>query len=275
MHQKQIGNLIFFESALLKKAEKRRNRNAPGLIQAVSTRVGGISPPTFDSLNLSFASGDKAGNILENRRRFCEGLEISPEALTSGKQVHRAVVKVVNEDHKGAGGPGRDFLPSTDGLITNKPGIPLLVFSADCPLVQCYDPVKNVIGLVHASWRGLVENICTRTVKMMKQTFGSQPEDIYAVISPSIGPCCYEVKNDFISIVTTVAPYARYAVVRRRKCLFFNLWSFVQMQLHRAGLLHQRIEIAGLCTKCHPQWFYSFRRDGAPTGRFGAVLGLR
>jgi YfiH family protein len=268
MNQKQIGNLLFFQADSLKIFND--------VMQAVSTRIGGVSPKPFDSLNLSFTTGDNVGNVLENRRRMCQALGVKIENLTLGRQVHGCNVKVITDNEKGRGGVSdKNPIASIDGMLTDNPETVLMALSADCPLVLCYDPEKKAIAVIHASWRGSVEGVCARMIKRMRVQFGSQPKNIHAVISPSIGPCCYEVKKDFIDVITTLAPIGRHSIIKRKDKTYFDLWSFNRNLLHQAGVWLSHIEASNICTKCHPEWFYSFRRDGAKTGRFGAIISLK
>ena len=270
MIQKEIDKLVILQSRLLLKY--------PEVIHCISTRVGGVSRGAYRTLNLSFMVGDKAECVLENRRRLASALTIKPESITVGHQVHSCKVKVVQSVDRGKGGlNGLSAINHIDAMVTDKRSIALTALSADCPLIICYDPVKKVCAVIHSSWRGAVEGVVGRAIKNLKQNFASKPRDIIAVISPSIGPCCYEVKEDFIDIVRTLVPIPprRDSFITRGKKTFFNLWSFNKNLLSQAGLRKPNIESADLCTRHHPEWFYSFRRDGSRTGRFGALISLK
>lgn len=261
MYQKHIGNLLILQSNLLKEYKE--------VIHGVSTRIGGVSSGTFASLNLSLTTGDNISNVTENRRRLCQALGVRINTLSISEQIHKSNIKVI----KNNGTCG--IIPFVDSMLTNQRNITLMALSADCPLVICYDPIKKVIGLIHASWRGLAGNICRKTIKRMKQEFNCQPENILAVISPSIDSCCYEVKQDLIDKIITRNPYGYRYFKKLDNKIFFDIRSFARAQLMHTGLRLRHIESMDICTKCHPEWFYSFRRDGAKTGRFGVLLTLQ
>lgn len=282
MRRKNINGLTIFQSRLLLKY--------PEVIHGVSTRLGGISQGLYRSLNLSFWVGDKASAVLENRRRFCHALDVSLDSLTVARQVHGCNVKIIRKSDRGKGSRnGSSAIQSTDAMLTKEKHISLLALSADCPLILCYDPIRKVIGFIHASWRGASEGIISKTIQRMREEFGSEPSKIIAVISPSIGPCCYEVKKDFIGVMRTRVSNVQRFIKQRKDKTYFNLWAFTKDQLKRSGLRPEHIEsanprrevgiptptyVGGLCTRCHSGLFYSWRRDGARTGRFGALISL-
>ncbi|MFC1525148.1 peptidoglycan editing factor PgeF, partial [Planctomycetota bacterium] len=163
-------------------------------------------------------------------------------------------------------------IPDTDALLTQDTGVVLMALSADCPLLLCYDPVKNVIGTIHASWKGMIRGIIPKTINEMKQRFKSEPRDIMVGIAPSIGPCCYEVKNDFIKRMNEYHVLTKGFIQERNNKTYFDLWSMAYNELIRAGLKPGHIEVARMCTSCQPDYFYSYRRTGGNTGRFCALI---
>jgi len=267
----------------------------PELIHAVFTRRGGVSRPPFATLNLTWAVGDDPEAVEENHRRLCAALGVPRETLVSPRQVHGNEVRRV-----GARDGGR-FIPGCDALITDEPGVPLLLRFADCLPILLYDRRRKAIGLAHAGWRGTVAGIAQATVRAMAEAFGSRPGDLVAALGPAIGPCCYEVGPEVIAAVEATfgpdngllslpncstervgQPMARRsnalrlhpsASPLRCKHLHFNLWAANERQLRAAGVEH--IEIAGLCTACHTDEFFSYRAENGRTGHHGALICLR
>lgn len=238
------------------------------LIHAVTTRHGGVSAGQWSSLNLTKGTGDDPAAVEENLRRACGALGLCREDLVSPNQRHTANVRRV-----GAGDRGRIW-PNIDTLITDEPGVPLLLRYADCTPVLIYDPVRRALALVHSGWRGTVQAAGRVAVEALAAEFGSRPADMVAAIGPSIGPCCYEVGDDVTAAVR--AAFARPEVLlpapnggRRH----FDLWAANRHWLAEAGV--GRIEVAELCTACRTDEFYSYRRDRGKTGHFGAVMALR
>lgn len=268
MLQLKSNNLLIFQSRLL--------LPYPEIIHGISTRPGGISRGAYRALNISFMVGDKASSVRENRRRLAKSLGISPKSITAGRQVHGCNIKIVRSKDRGRRAlSGSSVISRIDGMITGEPGISLLAFSADCPLIICYEPVKKVCAVIHSSWRGAVKGIVGRAIRSLRHNFGCLPRHIIAVISPSIGPCCYEVKSDFIEVVRRTNPLSRRYFITKNKKTYFDLWSFNRALLRQAGVEASHIDSADLCTCHQPELFYSFRRDGIKTGRFGVIIGIK
>jgi hypothetical protein len=233
----------------------------PELVHGVFTRQGGVSAAPYASLNLSFAVGDRPGAVAENRRRLQQALGL--DGLASATQVHgRREARVTR------GNPAPEAeIPGADILITRQPGLGLLIKQADCQAVFLYDPEHRVAANVHCGWRGQVQNILAEAVARLKQDYGARPGALYAAIGPGLGPCCAEFTNFRQEFPEPLWQYQ----VRPN---YFDLWQLSFDQLTAAGLKPDHIETARLCTRCHPEDFFSYRRDGT-TGRQGAVLGLR
>lgn len=252
----------------------------PGVIHCVSTRLGGVSSGSYSSLNLGFqaclpggqGSEDKE-RVLANRQRLCAALGIKLDNLVLGSQVHKSNSAIVTQAEAGRGSLDRESaLVETDALLTKETGLGLVALSADCPLLLCYDPSKKVIATIHASWKGMIRGIIPKAINEMKQRFKGEPYDILVGIAPSIGPCCYEVKADFIKQMSDYHSSAKEFIQERKHRVYFDLWGMACSELIRAGLKPEHIEVARVCTYCHPDLFYSYRRDGAKTGRFGALI---
>lgn len=245
----------------------------PAIVHGITTRRGGISTGPYTALNLGFHSGDDHKQVLANRQRLCEEIGIRLDSLVLGKQVHHNTVRIINRSDAGRGALNSNTaLADTDALLTQESGLGLMALSADCPLILCYDPTKKVIGTIHASWRGISKGIVPKTIQEMKQHFKTQPKDIRAGIAPSIGPCCYEVKADFIKTMKAYLASAQDFIKERHNKTYFDLWGMAQLELINAGLRPEHIEVAKICTCCHPELFYSYRRDGVETGRFSALI---
>ncbi len=221
-------------------------------------RNGGVSSAPWDTLNVSFGQ-DLVENVKENRDKIKARFGI--KNLVSAKQIHGCKVAVISEKVT------TDFeVAGYDALITNQVGIGLMIQQADCQAVLVSDPIHKAAGIIHAGWRGSVSNIISHTIKALRNSFGSEPVDLKAAISPSLGPCCAE----FINYKQELPPsFYKYQV----KPNYFDFWSISCKQLNQAGLRKKNIEIAGKCTVCNPEYF-SYRRDNI-TGRCASVIGLR
>ncbi len=240
----------------------------PGLRHAVLTRLGGVSPAPWASLNLGWTVGDSREHVETNYRLWAAAFGLRRQDLTTTWQVHGNRVLVADADHRGGS------LGQADALITATPFVPLVQRYADCTPILLYDPVRHACGIAHAGWRGTAARCAEATVRAMVEAFGSHPVDLIAGIGPAIGPCCYEVGADVIAAIRAghrqtdglLLPTAH------PDKAYLDLWQANAEQLREAGVRH--IEIAGLCTACRRDLFFSHRGDGGRSGRFGAFIML-
>jgi YfiH family protein len=247
------GGLSFYQSPLL--------AAFPELIHGFFTRRGGVSGEPYDSLNLSFSVGDHRQAVMENRRRVQEALELS--VLASAHQKHGQRFAVVTRDPEAS----LEQVGAADILLSRRPGVGLLIKQADCQAVLIYDPGRRVVANVHCGWRGQVQNVLGEAVARLRERYGSRPADLYAAVSPSLGPCCAE----FVRFREEFPRELWHYQVRPD---YFDLWRLSRDQLLAAGLQPERLDLAGLCTRCHPSEFFSYRRDKI-TGRQGTVIALK
>jgi YfiH family protein len=222
--------------------------DAPGpYLAAFSTRLGGVSDPPFDTLNLGRLTADDPDRVSENRRLLCTEVGTDAELLCFGRQVHGVEVHRA----EGQGEPG-------DGVWTDEPGRPLLVFTADCVPVALArtNGDRPAIAALHVGWRGLLAGVVENAVAALG---GGR---LAAVLGPGIGPCCYEVGDE------VAAPFrSRFGagVVSDGK---LDLWGATEQALRGAGAEVTRVD---LCTACHPELFFSHRREEGTTGRQGLI----
>lgn len=248
-----------------------------GLKHFVSTRTGGISVIPFDSLNLGLKVDDELSAVIHNRQVLAKAVGISINNFIIPSQCHGNTIQIVSTSDKGRGIYDKaDAICKTDALITSENEICLMIFAADCVPVLFFDVKKKVIAAAHAGWKGTVNNIVQDVVKSMTKNFGSEPNNIMAGIGPSIGPCCYTVGEDVIIKVknkfgenTDVLIYNEHS-----HKITFDLWNANKINLINAGILKTNIEISDLCTFCNSDKFFSHRKSGGYTGRFGAGIML-
>ena len=205
-----------------------------------------MSSGVYESLNLTAGTGDELALVDENRRIACRALSLEPERLAFNRQVHSPTVHQAWAGRRGE--PG-------DGLWSDAPGQPMLAMSADClPIAIARRDGPPALALLHAGWRGLSEGVVTAGVAAL----GEGPKA--AMIGPAIGPCCYEVGDEVATL------FDEDLTVDRK----LDLWSAAERALRRAGV--DAIERADVCTRCHPELFFSHRRSGRARGVQG-VLG--
>lgn len=240
-----------------------------GLTQAVFTRQGGCSPDPWNTLNLGGTVGDDPTRVRENRNRALLALERAPESIYDVWQVHGVNVAIAESPRP----PEAPHLQA-DTILTNIPGITLLMRFADCVPILLHDPVHMVVGMVHAGWMGTVLGTVRVAVEAMQTHYGSNPGDILAGIGPSIGPDHYEVGPDVVAQVRQAFGQSSYSLLSGHAgATHFDLWAANRLTLEKAGV--QQIELSGLCTACHTTDWYSHRAERGHTGRFGAIIALK
>ena len=239
-------------------------RRHPRIRHGIFTRRNGCSGPPFEGLNTSFGVGDDPQCVQRNRTAIQSGLNARKMVFT--RQVHGVDVLVISSDKdeqmlQRSGSP-----PKADALVTNLRQRFLTVQVADCQPVLLFDARRKVVANVHTGWRGSIRNIIGRTVQAMQRAFQSQPGDIIAGIGPSLGICCAEFRNYRQEIPRHFWQY-------KDDDHHFDFWAISRDQLMETGVRAENIHQSGICTRCHPELFFSYRGEGT-TGRFAAVIGL-
>ena len=237
--------------------------------QAVFTRQGGVSPTPWNSLNVGGTVGDEATRVRENRLRSFLALGRSFDSLFDVWQVHSADAVYADAPRP----PELDHYKA-DIIFTDKPAVTLYMRFADCVPILLHDPVKGVVGLAHAGWLGTVRGAARAAVRAIAEHYGSKPSDVLAAIGPSIGVDHYEVGPDVIAQVEQAfGAEAGRLIEHRNGSTYLDLWKANRLQLESSGV--ERIEVAGLCTACHLDDWYSHRAEKGKTGRFGALIALQ
>ena len=239
------------------------------LTQAVFSRKGGVSPAPWNSLNLGSTVGDDQVNVSENKNRLLTAIGYFPEQLTQIRQVHSANVNVVNKP----GGRNTVFAEG-DAMISNTPGILMLMRFADCVPILFFDPVKKAAGIAHAGWKGTVKEVGFAVVNELKNQFGTDPSDLITGIGPSIGPDHYEIGVEVIEEVkSTFNNNLDQILITDDDSVKLDLWEANKISLRNTGV--KNIETAEVCTACNVEDWYSHRAEKGKTGRFAVVIGLK
>jgi YfiH family protein len=215
---------------------------------AFSTRLGGVSEPPYDSLNLGLLTDDAEGAVVENRDRLASALGFEPGQIAFARQVH--ATRLV--DHR-SGSPEGPV--EADGHVVAEPGLAPLVFVADCLPVAMSGP--GGVAIVHAGWRGLAGGIIAAGAGAVGAT--------RAAVGPGIGPCCYEVGEE---VLAAFAPLGEGVAEGR----MLDLPEVAHRLLAEVGI--EQVESAGLCTSCEEELFFSHRRDEGRTGRQAGIAWL-
>jgi YfiH family protein len=262
----------------------------PWLIHGFSTVQGGDSDLDGKRiLNLGFTDWDTRKNVLKNRQRFQLALYAADFSLAPLKQIHSDLVRQLNGT--------ADAAVVADAAVTDHPGILLAVQTADCVPILLVDTKKRAVAAVHAGWRGTIRRITGKAVGQMRMHFGSEPADLLAAIGPAVGNCCYEVGTeiaaDFLSQFADAPDFFDEFRTGDEpnpvqwlnqmppghqpppKNVLLDLHRANESQLKQAGVQVRNISVSDLCTACRPDLLFSYRKQGARSGRQMSAIGIR
>ena len=258
LERHESGGVEFLSSPLLEELGCLRH--------GFSTRRGGVSEGRFRSLNLGRARGEAPENVAENRRRFYQAADFPSGRLVEAKQVHGCGVLVaerVSPEEKACG----------DALITNVAGLGLAVQTADCIPVLIADARKMAVAAVHAGRKGVAGGVLPATVERMREEYGCDPRDMRAVLGPAISGNRYEVGEECLPpFRERHRNWGDFATPLGRGKWLLDLPLAARFQLASAGIPESRIGAPGPCTFSESSRFFSYRRDGPPTGRLLSAI---
>ena len=234
-----------------------------------TTRHGGVSTGSQASLNLAIGRGDSPENVEANLRILGNALGFDPEKLVMTWQIHSDIVRVVTEDDC-RGFIHREY-PQCDALITNTPGVTLMVFTADCTPLLFHDTVTGAVGAAHAGWRGTAQDIGGKVIAAMVETFGCDPKNIRCAIGPNLGQCHFETDGDVPHAMISTFGREALPYIRKEGSKFHpDLKAINALALVRRGVTD--IEVSDACTWCESHRFWSHRVTKGDRGSQGALI---
>ncbi|WLR43614.1 peptidoglycan editing factor PgeF [Bacillus carboniphilus] len=267
----QLRNDLYMSIPLLEELN-------PSIVAGFSTKRGGISRGDFNSLNLGLHVGDEQQSVRNNRQVLSEAIEFPLSNWVCAQQTHQDhIEKVTVTDLQKGVFDEQSALSSTDGMYTNDKNLMLTLCFADCVPLFYYHPKKQLIGLIHAGWKGTAAKISRKIVSEWVMKEGASLNDIYVFIGPSIKGCCYIVDDRVITSVgkTVHAPAQQYAKEVTKGQYAIDLSKINKLQLVEEGVKEKNIFSSSLCTSCKSDLFFSHRRDGGKTGRMMSFIGYK
>jgi YfiH family protein len=230
---------------------------------AFLTRKGGVSLPPYDTLNLSKDNGDREQDVNQNKNRIAEAFYFDPKRLVLLNQIHQDGIFLL-KDSLGT----LPALLEYDALVTNSPNKFLGIQTADCVPIFIADQKKRVIAAIHAGRQGTALHITTKVLKNMEEEFGSTSENLIIALGPSIGPCCYEIDEKAFQ-----PEWEPFSTLRGTGKWMVDLAQINIAQMKNEGIKEEQIIWVDLCTRCHADLFFSYRKEGQ-TGRQLSFIGI-
>jgi YfiH family protein len=242
----------------------------PFVRHGFSTRLGGVSSGEGALLNLSCAPWDLPELVEENRRRLLDAAGLPGAPLVTLSQVHSDRVHIIENNRRQWNAPA-----TGDALVSRYPGTALAVQVADCFPILVADPDTMTVAAIHAGWRGTRSRILSKTVAAMRRVSGTDPGNLRVALGAGIRSCCFEVGAEVVAQFHHEYPngalVARHPVHEGKFLL--DLAAALHYQAEETGIRPDRVFDLGLCTRCNPDEFFSYRREGERSGRMMGLIG--
>jgi hypothetical protein len=242
-------------------------KNYPGLLHGFMGRRGGKSAGAYAGLNISYRVGDDPKVVSQNVCDMKLAVGIHDGKIVTMRQVHGdGIIEIKDKQLKEAG--------EADGMVTAENGVYLGVLTADCVPLLFIAPKQRLAAAVHAGWRGTLLGIAEKTVRLFKDQYDVAAGDLEVALGPSIGVCCYEVKDDVAGpLMKKWGSLTTPSIAVKDGKSLVNLSRLNRDILRAAGVPGKQLFQVGLCTRCAADDFFSYRREGGETGRQISVIG--
>lgn len=239
-----------------------------------TTREGGVGTETYAGFNITHYCGDNPEAVVQNRAFLCAELAISDNRLLLPHQTHGCEVLCIDETFL-ALSPGEQtaLLYGKDAVVTDISRLCIGVSTADCVPVLLCDAVRGVVAAVHAGWRGTVARIVEKALQTMQQRYGCSPDDVQAVVGPSISLDAFEVGDEVYDAFCGAGFLPELVARRFGGRWHIDLWEANRLQLVACGVRDDSIAVCGICTYSRCDEFFSARRLGINSGRiFNGIM---
>jgi polyphenol oxidase len=245
-----------------------------GLKCGCFSRFGGVSSGIFNSLNTSFSSGDALSNITTNIARACTAIDVDPTRLIGASLVHGDNIITISSSDQICGSftnTGRFQLPKADGIICSVPGHYIMMSTADCALVILVVPSHKIVAMFHAGWKGIVNRIVPKGIAKVITEFSIKTDEIQIAIMPSIGPCCYRLKDP---IQRTIPEWRKYLLNGTDGLVSLDLQQALYDQVMNEGFKPEQVSFDRTCTSCRKDIYFSYYAERPKTGRMPTIVGF-
>lgn len=227
--------------------------------------------------NVGYGAPRDRADAWAMRQLWCAAIGVSAMDLVTLGQVHGVeAISVTSADAGRGSRPGSGPHTLGDVLMTDEPGPVLMTLHADCQPILLADPLRKVVAVAHAGWRGTVADIAGVTIRAMTDRYGTEPADVLAYLGPTVERDCYEVGPEVAAAWRALEPDDDPDVLRPGSGdrFVFGVNEANYRRLIAAGVRAEQIEQARICTRCHDAEWFSHRGQGPTTGRFGALIAI-
>jgi hypothetical protein len=236
----------------------------PHLKYGSFTRHGGVSSTPFNSLNTAYSTGDDKDSVTQNRNLILEALGLLNTSVHIAETCHSnnlALVEITT--------PGFHLINNVDGIFTQDKNTPLFMSTADCSPVFYYDVKSEMIGLVHIGWKGIVNNLAKESVNFILKHGSGDLKSLYIAIGPSIGYCCYKLKD---AAQKQIPEWNNYLKEDNDGYTYIDLRSFLNDQFVKTGIPLSNFVNSNICPACNTDNFFSYFSEKPKTGRFASII---
>ncbi|CAM3946273.1 peptidoglycan editing factor PgeF [Alkalicoccus chagannorensis] len=248
----------------------------PGLTAGFTLRTGGVSLPPYHSANYGLHVQDDPDHVRKNRQSLAGAIGFPISSWVAAEQTHGDQIVKVTQPLAGSGSLSyEDTIKRTDGFYTQEKNILLTLGFADCIPMYFFSPEKEMIGTAHAGWKGTVQNITGKMVRLWNELEDIHPGTILAAVGPGIGPCCYTVDEHVITQLQEVLPNHEPFEKNEDGTYQLSLREANYHLLIQEGVPPQNILYSTDCTSCRESQYFSHRRDEGTTGRMISFIGLK
>lgn len=226
---------------------------------------------TTIDMDMGLTTNGSVESIKENFKSIYDFLNIDPKVLFSGYQTHTDNIVTIKDIDQGDDGEFGKIFPKTDGLVTDMENIALITRFADCTPIILYDPIKKVQANIHSGWRGTLQRIGAKGMDILTEQYRCNPDNIVAVLGPSIGKDEFEVDIDVMEMFKNEFDFHK-EVIRKKDDIKYliDLRTIIKRMLLDKGIREENLIIVDLTTVSNPM-LHSYRRDKERYGLMACV----
>lgn len=247
-----------------------------GFKHAFTTRIGGVSKPPFDTLNMGARELEDSSIRKKNISLACEAVGLHANNIITINHDHSVNVEIVTKKNAGEGLyrlTAKEDRPISDAFITSDYDLPVMTLHADCIPIYFYDKKQRIISVCHAGWKGVYGNIVSNVIAKLEKEFCTNKEDLLIAVGPCISVVGFEVGDDLAEQFEN--KYKVYDIITPRinGRHHIDIQKCCCLQIADCDVPIKNMQVANVCTYLDSELFFSYRRD-KKCGSMGAFMEL-